>query len=69
MNLLEPVGRISLLIYYPTEADALAKTNELAQYGSYNIILTAGFTYWRIASDSTGILHDRIWYMLLVIYL
>jgi hypothetical protein len=33
----QPVGA-SVTFYYPTQADALANTNELAQYGSYNII-------------------------------
>jgi hypothetical protein len=60
-ELAQPVG-ISVTYYYPSEADALANTNELAQYGSYNIILTAGFTYWRIASNSTGISPQNVVY-------
>ena len=50
-ELANPVG-VSVTFYYASQADALANTNELAQYGSYNIILTAGFTYWRIAAGS-----------------
>jgi hypothetical protein len=49
----EPVG-ISVTYYYPSESDALANTNLLVAYGSYTIILTGGFTKWRIASNSTG---------------
>lgn len=60
-ELAQPVG-ISVTYYYPSEADALANTNELAQYGSYNISLTAGFTYWRIASNSTGISPQNVVY-------
>jgi hypothetical protein len=60
-ELAQPVG-LSVTYYYPSEADALANTNELAQYGSYNIILTAGFTYWRIASNSTGISPQNVVY-------
>ena len=49
----EPVGG-SVTYYYPSQSDALANTNLLISYGSYNIVLTAGFTKWRIASNSTG---------------
>jgi hypothetical protein len=56
------------IYYYPTEADALAKTNQLA-YGGSNVYTvgdisggatppgegtTGGFTSWRIASSSDG---------------
>jgi hypothetical protein len=49
----EPVGA-SVTFYYPSEADALANTNLIIAYGDYMIVLTGGFTYWRIASNSTG---------------
>jgi len=49
----EPVGAV-VTFYYPSQTDALANTNLLAAYGSYTIVLTAGFTKWRIASNSTG---------------
>lgn len=50
---IEPVG-VSVTYYYPSQSDALANTNIITAYGSYNIVLTAGFTKWRIASNSTG---------------
>jgi len=50
---IEPVG-ISVTFYYPTEADALADTNEITQYGNYTIQPVSGYRYWRIASTSTG---------------
>jgi hypothetical protein len=49
----EPVGGL-VTFYYPTESDALANTNLLAQYGSYNILSVSGYNNWRIASTSTG---------------
>jgi len=52
-ELANPVGA-SVTFYYPSQADALANTNELAQYGGYTIVLVSGFSYWRIASNSTG---------------
>ena len=52
-ELAEPVGG-SIMFYYPSEADALAYTNELANYGSYTIIEVSGFRFWRIAPNSTG---------------
>lgn len=52
-ELAEPVGALSLF-YYLTEADALANTNLLAQYGSYTISTVSGISYWRLASTSTG---------------
>ena len=49
----QPVGA-STNFYYPSEADALANTNLLAQYGSYTILTVSGYSHWRIASNSTG---------------
>ncbi len=49
----QPVGA-STTFYYPTEADALANTNLIAQYNSYQIFAVSGFQYWRLASTSTG---------------
>lgn len=49
----QPVG-VSVTFYYPSEADALANTNELGNYGSYTILLVGGYSHWRIASNSTG---------------
>jgi hypothetical protein len=49
----QPVGA-STNFYYPSEADALANTNLLAQYGNYEIFEVSGYTHWRIASSSTG---------------
>ena len=52
-ELAEPVGG-SVTFYYPSEADAIANTNEITQYGSYVIQSVSGYNYWRIASTSTG---------------
>jgi hypothetical protein len=55
-ELAEPVGA-SVLFYYPSEANALAQTSEIANFGGYQIAAPAfvgGFTHWRIASNSTG---------------
>ncbi len=49
----QPVG-FSVTFYYPSESDALANTNNLDQYGSYNILSVSGYNSWRIASNSTG---------------
>ena len=52
----EPVGA-STLYFYPSQADALANTNEIANYGGYTIPLpglVGGYTHWRLASNSTG---------------
>lgn len=52
----EPVGG-SVLFFYPSQADALANTNEIANYGGYTIPtpgLVGGYTHWRLASNSTG---------------
>ena len=50
-----PVG--APLSYYPTEADALAYTNNLGYSGSFTVGdggPFGGFTSWRIASNSSG---------------
>jgi hypothetical protein len=52
-ELAEPVGG-SVIFYYPSQADALANTNVITSYSSYTIILTAGYTHWRIATTSIG---------------
>jgi hypothetical protein len=52
-ELAQPVGA-SVTFYFPSEADALANTNQLAAYGNYTIFAVSGFTHWRIASNSTG---------------
>ena len=55
-ELAEPVGA-SFLFFYPSQANALANTNEIANYGGYTIPvpgLVGGFSHWRIASNSTG---------------
>ena len=60
----EPVGGFELR-YYPTQADALANTNQLGSLmdpggedpfivGQTTSGTTGGFTLWRIASNSTG---------------
>ena len=60
----EPVGGLELR-YYPTQADALANTNQLGYLmdpggegpfivGQTTSGTTGGFTLWRIASNSTG---------------
>lgn len=60
----EPVGGVELR-YYPTQADAIANTNQLGYLmdpggggpfivGQTTSGTTGGFTLWRIASNSTG---------------
>jgi hypothetical protein len=52
----QPVGA-SVLFFYPSQGDALAYTNEIANFGGYIIPspgLVGGYSYWRIASNSTG---------------
>jgi hypothetical protein len=49
----QPVG-LSVTFYYPSESDALANTNILAQYGNYSIFSVSGYNSWRLASTSTG---------------
>jgi hypothetical protein len=54
-ELAQPVG--APIAYYPTEADALAYTNNLGYSGSYTVGQGGPFgpyTYWRIASNSNG---------------
>jgi hypothetical protein len=51
-ELAEPVG-LTVLYYYPTEADALANSNELGSSDSL-IGTLGGYTRWRIASNSAG---------------
>jgi hypothetical protein len=57
-ELAEPVG--SPLIYFPTEADALAVTNVLGYGGGFTVGSGGpfgpggGYTHWRLASNSTG---------------
>jgi hypothetical protein len=59
-ELVEPVGGSYNLIYYPTEADALADTNYLGSSLSYVVGdggpfgPGSGYTSWRLASNSTG---------------
>jgi hypothetical protein len=51
----EPVG--APLAYFPTEADALANTNNLGYSGSFTVGdggPFGGYTSWRLASNSTG---------------
>lgn len=50
----QAVGGGAATFYYPSEADALANTNELVSYGSYEIFSVSGYNHWRIASNSTG---------------
>ena len=60
----EPVGAASLF-FYPSETDALAYTNEIANFGGYTIPspgLVGGYTYWRLASNSTGLSPQNITY-------
>jgi len=52
----QPVGA-SVMFFYPSEADALAYSNQIANYGSYTIpspSFVDGYTHWRLASNSTG---------------
>jgi hypothetical protein len=57
-ELAEPVGGGSLIIYYPTEADALAYTNTLGNGGLSFTVGDGGpfggYTSWRLASNSYG---------------
>lgn len=59
----EPVG--APLAYFPTEADALANTNNLGYSGSFTVGdggPFGGYTIWRIASNSTGTSPQNITY-------
>jgi hypothetical protein len=52
-ELVEPVGA-TVTFYFLSEADALAYTNIIAQFGSYTVQNVSGITSWRLASSSTG---------------
>jgi hypothetical protein len=57
MNELAQAVGFSVTFYYPSEADALANTKEIANYGGYTIpspSFVDGYTHWRLASNSTG---------------
>jgi hypothetical protein len=57
MNELAQAVGASVTFYYPSEADALANTNQIANFGGYTIPspgLVGGFSFWRLASNSTG---------------
>jgi hypothetical protein len=48
---------VGVLQYFPSEADALANTNTYGSSGSYTVGdggPYGGYTYWRLASTSTG---------------
>jgi hypothetical protein len=49
----QPVGA-STTFYYPSEADALANTNLITAFGTYQIISVSGYNNWKIASNSIG---------------
>ena len=65
-ELAESVGFIiSGIAYYPTEADALALTNNLGSSSSYTVGSGGpygGYTSWRIASNSTGLSPQNVVY-------
>ena len=48
-----PVGG-AVSFYYPSQADALNDTNQLAAYGDYLVQTVSGYSNWRLASTSTG---------------
>jgi hypothetical protein len=48
-----PVGA-PVTYYYPSQTDALNNTNELANYGGYEVQTVSGYSNWRLASNSTG---------------
>jgi hypothetical protein len=53
---LESVGGVVPIFYYPTEADAIAYTNQLGT--SYSYIVAGGpfgYSSWRIANNSSGL--------------
>jgi hypothetical protein len=63
-ELAEPVGTV--VIYYPTEADALAGTNPLGYGGGYVVGSGGpfgGYTSWRIASNSDGTSPQNVVYV------
>lgn len=45
---------VGVTAYYPTEADALAGTNNIGSSGTYTVGTYGGYTHWRLASNSTG---------------
>jgi hypothetical protein len=45
---------VGVTAYYPTEADALATTNIIGSNGVYTVASVGGYSYWRLASNSTG---------------
>ena len=56
-----PVG--APLTYFPSEADALAYTNPLGYGGIYTVDGGIyGYTYWRLASNSTGTSPQNVTY-------
>ena len=48
-----PVGG-AVTYYYPSQTDALNDTNNLANYGGYEVQTVSGYSNWRLASTSTG---------------
>jgi len=42
------------IVYYPTQADALAGTNSIGTSNDYTVTTVGGFSLWKIASNSTG---------------
>ena len=66
-ELAEPVG--SPLQYFPTETDALAQTNSFGASGSFVVGQGgpfgpgAGYTSWRLASNSTGTSPQNVVYI------
>jgi hypothetical protein len=63
-ELAEPVG-LSTMYYYPSQADALANTNEIGNVSSYTVGAGGPFgsyTHWRIASNSTGTSPQNVTY-------
>jgi len=42
------------IVYYPTQADALAGTNSIGSSSTYTVATTGGFSSWKITSNSTG---------------
>lgn len=62
----EPVGDPSGTYYYPTQGDALAKTNIIySDLGGFTILapgLVGGFANWRMASNSTGGMPDVVYH-------
>lgn len=65
-ELINPVG--SPLGYFPSEADALAYSNPLGYSGNYTVGSGgpygpgSGYTYWRLASNSTGTSPQNVTY-------